>query len=89
MLRLFFRLVVLWERLRGQDWHINRAEWKAYRQARGGRWGLWESNAFGDKPLRCWWPSNCEHYPPPPLVNSTEPLASEVWGAATNGNGHT
>lgn len=77
---LFFRALLAWERFRGcRTWSVRWAEYQGYRRAAGCRWGLWETNAFPGEPLRLWWPSGCGHHPAPPMVNSTEPLATEDW----------
>ena len=52
-------------------------DYKSYRRCVGGRWGLWESNMFGDGVFKVWMRSDCKHYPAPPFVTSTEPLEIE------------
>lgn len=69
-------LVVWWENTFG-DWSKSRFwEYKGYRKARGGKWGLWETTAMGDT-FRMWCSSACDHYPRPFFANSTEPLEVE------------
>ncbi len=68
---LFFYMLI--GRPQWSDWHWDK---KGMRRALGGRWGLWEGKLW-DEPVRFWFPSPCEHYPPPVLVNSTEPLETE------------
>lgn len=50
-------------------------EYRGYRKAVGGRWGLWEADLHGL--FKIWLPSACEHFPRPPLVTHTEPLKTE------------
>ena len=57
------------------DWSNSHWERRGMRRAIGGRWGRWEIK-WG-MPFKMWWPSPCEHYPAPPLANSTEPLETE------------
>jgi hypothetical protein len=75
----YWRFVSRWHRRRAPDgWCANAAMHRGYRRALGGRWGKWETKLLGRwSPMMMWWPSGCEHYPPPPLVNSTEPLETE------------
>ena len=67
---------------------IGKSEWSDYhwhhrgmRRAIGGCWGYWEINSFyiSDESFGIWFPSQCDHFPPPILVNSTEPLKIECW----------
>lgn len=73
-----WRLLILCYDLAGQDarWTLW-VNYKGFRRAAGGRWGLWESDYHPGGSFRIWVVSPCPHYPPPPLVNSTEPLATE------------
>jgi hypothetical protein len=79
---LFFKIILLYERLIGREtWSTYWSNYQGYRKALGGKWGLWEIDMGG--PLgtfRIWWPSPCEHFPAPCLANSTEPLEVEDHG---------
>lgn len=68
------------------EWSEKHWERKGMRRALGGRWGRWEFRWLGkdEDCFKMWWPSPCEHYPPPPTATSTEPLETEEWIASPN-----
>lgn len=65
-------------------WWLNKSEVtnycdeQGYREAVGGRWGLWEVKSR-DEVMCLWLRSSCEHYPIPPSATHTEPLAVEEY----------
>ena len=54
-------------------------EYQSFRRYCGGRWGRWEVPWRDRVFFKIWLPSSCEHFPPFPLCNSTEPLETEIY----------
>lgn len=75
----FWNVIVGFKEWRGQPLRESQlTEYRGYRRAIGGFWGQWEVKLIGS-PFKMWIPSDCQHYPRPPLTTHTEPLETEAY----------
>jgi hypothetical protein len=59
---------------------IKYSDYSGFRQAFGGYWGQWESQLkIANSPIWFWLYSECNHYPAPKGVTSTEPICTEQY----------
>lgn len=76
--RVKYAVIAWWLRRRGRTDLTNYCDERGYREAVGGRWGLWEVDGpFGT--MHLWLRSPCAHYPAPISATHTEPLAIEEY----------
>lgn len=73
--------IVWWVRNFGDEKATRFWEHRGYRACVGGRWGRWDMGV-GMMRVMMWWPSPCDHYPPPILANHTEPIEVEEYSSS-------